>query len=76
MWIRVEYRQQEAYVDLERVVRINFMLSKDGTQIESASLYAVGGGEGLVALGTVRGDALLRKLREHIGLIRSDEVVL
>jgi hypothetical protein len=76
MWIRVNSQgATDEYVDLDRVVRIVFTVSGETQQFSSALLYAIGG-TGFVSLGSVTGEASLRKLQEHVGLIRNKDVVI
>jgi hypothetical protein len=76
MWIRVnDEAGATVYVDLDRVARIAFTTNNETKQIGGALLYAIGG-SGLVPLGSVTGDATLKKIQEHVGLIRSNDFVV
>ncbi len=76
MWMRVDNQSGATeYVDLDRVIKIVFTTNTATKKVGGAILYAIGG-DGFVNLGSVTGDISLRKLQEHVGLIRSDNVVI
>lgn len=76
MWIRVnDEAGAMVYVDLDRVVKITFTANNEAKQISGALLYAIAE-TGFVSLGSVTGEATLKRLQEHVGLIRSDRPVI
>ena len=66
-WIRVRAGgSQEEYVDLDKVLNIQFLTQPNGVKV--ARLRVAGGGEKLITAGEVDDPALLAGLRQMKGI--------